>query len=62
MADKTKKCSHGREKDYCCLCHYGEIQQDRGVNNVKDALSQMKIGVGYRITKGFNLIEGKTQI
>lgn len=60
MAKPTKKCVHGREEGFCCICNYGDrsYAQDRGVNTEKDVVDQMNMRDSFRMMRGFAMIGG----
>ncbi len=58
MRNKAEKCVHGVNKDFCCLCNYGHIQQDKSEKTHKDTVSLMHMSVGSRINRGFLLLAG----
>ncbi len=39
-----------------CRERYGEIKQDKSVAMHKDAVALMNIGYGYKLVKGFNIM------
>jgi len=51
MVHKMKKCKHG--KVFCCECRYGKLSHIDHKERFRDAVTDMKGGIGFRITKGF---------
>jgi len=53
----VSKCEHGRDKEHCCKCKYGDINASANAQSkTEDATTMMNKRAGYRLVKGFNLL------
>jgi hypothetical protein len=56
----TDRCKHNVYQAFCCRCHYGDIARSVAQEGrVRDLTDDLRIGVGFKLIKGFNIINGR---